>query len=92
MSFYQVNLGLFAVANVLLLHHQYVRRRQGRDSRSKDGEDDRTESQQLLGPPAELPGIARRFQLEYFSVYAFAVAADWLQVGYSIETNRHARG
>lgn len=80
MSFYQLNLGLLAAANLLLLHRQYVRRRRDHDDKSKDEIDGNVESQQLLSPPAELAGTAKRFQLEYFTVYAFAVGADWLQV------------
>ncbi|KAM0333478.1 hypothetical protein ACHAQA_002140 [Verticillium albo-atrum] len=81
MSFYQLNLALFAAANAGLLYRQYsVQKRQLNDVEPKEEEDvDRVESQQLLSPPVEMEAAARRFQLEYFAVYALAVGADWLQ-------------
>jgi MFS transporter, MFS domain-containing protein family, molybdate-anion transporter len=83
MPFYQVNLVLFAAVNVVLLHRQYqARRRQAESGEpTKDDADNQVESQQLLKNPTELKAAARRFQIEYFTVYAFAVAADWVQVG-----------
>ncbi|KAG7138298.1 Molybdate-anion transporter like protein [Verticillium longisporum] len=80
MSFYQLNLGLFTAVNAGLLYRQYiVQRRRLSNVETKENEDDQVESQQLLSPPAEMKISARRFQLEYFSVYALAVGADWLQ-------------
>lgn len=83
MSFYQLNLVLFAAVNVGLLYRQYQARRRQVDSGegAKDDADHEVESQQLLKNPTELKAAARRFQYEYFTVYAFAVAADWVQVG-----------
>lgn len=81
MPFYQLNLVLFAAVNVVLLHRQYQARRRQVDSSegTKDDADHEVESQQLLKNPSELKAAARRFQYEYFTVYAFAVAADWVQ-------------
>lgn len=81
MSFYETNLGVFAAASVVVIYLQYRNERQRTHSeelRSSVGDHD--ESQQLLCPSPELKTQARDFQLRYFSVYAFAVGADWLQV------------
>lgn len=84
MPFYQLNLVAFAAVNAFLLQRQYARHRlagsNGEAKHDHDDGDDGIESQQLLKTPSELKGVARRFQIEYFSVYAFAVAADWMQV------------
>ena len=89
MSFYQVNLAVFAAGNVFLLLRQYLRARQRTQERQRHqpGDDAQLEDQPdhdgLLSSPSVSPALAaeaRRFQLQFLAVYGLAVAADWLQV------------
>ena len=76
MSFYQLNLAVFATGTAYLLYQQY---RRDAVKGSEDMKDD-TETQTILERTATLEEV-RRFQLDFFLVYGLAVAADWLQVG-----------
>jgi MFS transporter, MFS domain-containing protein family, molybdate-anion transporter len=94
MSFYQVNLAVFAAGNAYLLYRQY-RRSQGtsqtpqivvKDVSTPIDDDDAgssstPEDAELLAgqPSSDLREAVRRFKLDYFLVYGLAVAADWLQ-------------
>ncbi|KXH35742.1 major facilitator superfamily transporter [Colletotrichum nymphaeae SA-01] len=87
MAFYQINLAVFAAGNGYLLYQQYKRQEQevieelkqeAADSEEgSDGGD--VEHQQLLSSPVESQNAVRQFQLDFFPVYALAMAADWLQ-------------
>ncbi|CAM1502282.1 Fc.00g042660.m01.CDS01 [Cosmosporella sp. VM-42] len=67
MPFYELNLLAFVAANAFLLYRQY---RAQEPVETLLG-DDATREQQRKD--------AKRFALEFFPVYALAVAADWLQ-------------
>ena len=69
--FYEINLGVFAVGNAYLLYRQY-RGRKPANAGYEELEDDHDRE-------GVDQGVVRRFQLDYFLVYALAVAADWLQ-------------
>ncbi|KAH8886774.1 major facilitator superfamily transporter [Thozetella sp. PMI_491] len=84
--FYQVNLGVFAVGSAFLLYQQY--RRENSSERAprplaasqEDGDSEDGEVIELGGVEGEdIGAIARQFKVEFFLVYALAVAADWLQ-------------
>ncbi|OLN96483.1 Molybdate-anion transporter 1 [Colletotrichum chlorophyti] len=86
MAFYQANLAIFVAGNGYLLYRQYKRQEQETIEELKqeaadaeDGEDGEVERQQLLLAPNESQAAVRQFQLEFFPVYALAMAADWLQ-------------
>ncbi|KAL2757801.1 hypothetical protein ACRALDRAFT_1079890 [Sodiomyces alcalophilus JCM 7366] len=81
MSFYPVNLAIFAVANAILLIYRHNRKQKhpSSDGSGTSADQGRAETQGLLSAPGELKVAARQLQLEYYSAYAFAVAADWLQ-------------
>ncbi|KAK1969830.1 major facilitator superfamily transporter [Colletotrichum sublineola] len=87
MSFYQLNLAAFAAGNGYLLYQQYKRREQETIAELKqeaaaidDGaEDHDVELSRLLAEPVRSQAAARQFQLDFFLVYALAMAADWLQ-------------
>ncbi len=82
MSFYEINLGVFAAGNAYLLYKQYNLQKQ-RTQRHKEEtaiENQHDEDNGVLSPDSSAAVAARKFQIEYFSVYALAVAADWLQV------------
>lgn len=89
--FYEANAALFAAGSAYLLSRQYWRSKSHRPQRAeaeplKEGELEREIEEQSLsdhgdGSPApESAAAIRRFQIDYFVVYALAVAADWLQV------------
>ncbi|GKT42689.1 uncharacterized protein ColSpa_02870 [Colletotrichum spaethianum] len=88
MSFYQVNLAAFVAGNGYLLYQQYKRQEQEaieelkqEAASTEDGaEAGDVEQHQLLSEPAVSQAAVRQFQLDFFPVYALAVAADWLQV------------
>ncbi|KAL0937316.1 Molybdate-anion transporter 1 [Colletotrichum truncatum] len=88
MDFYSVNLALFVAGNGYLLYCQYKRqqeevveelKQEAADADAGYGSDADAAEQQhsLLG--SDTQAAARQFQLEYFPVYALAMAADWLQ-------------
>ena len=77
MSFYQVNLALFAAGNAYLLYRQYAGERREKQGEQELG--DQTEQR-------ESAAAVRKFQIQYFSVYALAVAVDWLQVNWTSPT------
>ncbi|KAK4031348.1 major facilitator superfamily transporter [Parachaetomium inaequale] len=93
--FYEANAALFAAGSAYLLSRQYWRsnnrlRRPGAEAEpSKEGDLEREiedQSDHSDGAHGSDPSIAaesseaiRRFQIDYFLVYALAVAADWLQ-------------
>jgi hypothetical protein len=84
MDFYQANLAVFAAGNAYLLYRQYSRQAQKTVEQKEtaqiehqDGDDDGDGAPLMDSSAAQ---AARKFQIEYFSVYALAVAADWLQV------------
>lgn len=94
MSFYQVNLAVFAAGNAYLLYRQY-RREHGKTRETRplasdpegheDDADTKDEERDLLGENgggggAQNREAVRSFQRDFFTVYALAVAADWLQV------------
>ncbi|KAK3307648.1 major facilitator superfamily domain-containing protein [Chaetomium strumarium] len=80
MYFYEINTALFAAVSAYLLRRQYYSPGQptagaGAGAKETDMED-QSDSGTVVVESSEL---ARRFQIEFFSVYALAVAADWLQ-------------
>ena len=88
MSFYQANLAAFAAGNAYLLYRQYQREQKpaplpvpaasGSDSGSdRDVEHELPEGHHGVAGSRE---AVRKFQWDFFLVYALAVAADWLQV------------
>lgn len=91
MSFYQANLAVLAAGNAFLLYRQYKREHKAVDSGSvtkpltDDADKDEDVSSDIEG---DIPGdnveeikeAVRKFQWDFFLVYALAVAADWLQV------------
>ncbi|GKT62710.1 major facilitator superfamily domain containing protein 5 [Colletotrichum tofieldiae] len=87
MTFYQANLAAFVAGNGFLLYRQYKRQGQELVEELKqeaagvgDGADaDDVEQHQLLAEPVESQAAVRQFQLDFFPVYALAMAADWLQ-------------
>jgi hypothetical protein len=91
MSFYQANLAVLAAGNAFLLYRQYKREHKAVDSGSvtKPLTDD-VDKDTDVGADIEgdIPGdnveevkeAVRKFQWDFFLVYALAVAADWLQV------------
>lgn len=86
LSFYQLNLALFATGNAYLLYRQY--RREQKPSApppvaSADDDSDRDVELELPdgnGSVTASKEAVRKFQWDFFLVYALAVAADWLQV------------
>jgi MFS family permease len=81
MSFYQINLAVFAAGNGYLLYRQYKRQAKTVAELKREGhvEDQSDDEDTVLPPTASAALAARKFQIDYFSVYALAVAADWLQ-------------
>ncbi|KAF6837467.1 major facilitator superfamily domain containing protein 5 [Colletotrichum plurivorum] len=91
MGFYEVNLAAFVAGNGYLLYRQFKRQRDegveelkqeaaGSDSDAayhSDGEAEDQPSSSLLG--MDTKQAAWQFQMDYFPVYALAMAADWLQ-------------
>ncbi|KAF9875028.1 major facilitator superfamily transporter [Colletotrichum karsti] len=85
MDFYSLNLAIFVVGNGYLLYRQYKRQQDEvveelkQEAADADyGSDGEAEQQNsLLAYDAQ--AAARKFQLDYFPVYALAMAADWLQ-------------
>ncbi|KAH8907806.1 major facilitator superfamily transporter [Coniochaeta sp. PMI_546] len=85
LSFYQLNLALFATGNAYLLYRQY--RREQKPSApppvaSADDDSDRDVELELPdgnGSVTASKEAVRKFQWDFFLVYALAVAADWLQ-------------
>ncbi|KAK6224433.1 major facilitator superfamily domain containing protein 5 [Colletotrichum tabaci] len=87
MSFYQINLAVFAAGNGYMLYRQYKRQEQevldelkqeAAGVEEADGNED-IELRHLLAEPAESQAAIRQFRLDFFPVYALAMAADWLQ-------------
>lgn len=86
MDFYSLNLAVFVAGNGYLLYRQYQRQQdevveelKQEASGADYGSDGEAEHQgSLLG--TDTKAAARQFQLDYFPVYALAMAADWLQV------------
>ncbi|KAF4920073.1 Molybdate-anion transporter [Colletotrichum viniferum] len=85
MDFYSLNLAVFVAGNGYLLYRQYQRQQdevveelKQEASGADYGSDGEAEHQgSLLG--TDTKAAARQFQLDYFPVYALAMAADWLQ-------------
>ncbi len=89
MSFYQLNLALFATGNAYLLYRQYARDKKPaaipipQSAEEADASPDRDvelENHDANGSVAASKEAVRKFQWDFFLVYALAVAADWLQV------------
>ena len=91
MSFYQLNLALFASGNAYLLYRQYARDQkpaavplaqsaEEADDASSPDRDVELENHDANGSVAASKEAVRKFQWDFFLVYALAVAADWLQV------------
>jgi hypothetical protein len=93
MSFYEINLAVFAAGNGYLLYRQYQRSRPDGHYGVANGTGAANEAEGATetgaGPDSELLAgeskddmreVVRRFKLDYFVVYGLAVAADWLQV------------
>ncbi|KAJ9133333.1 Major facilitator superfamily transporter [Coniochaeta hoffmannii] len=88
MSFYQLNLALFATGNAYLLYRQYARDKKPaaipipQSAEEADASPDRDvelENHDANGSVAASKEAVRKFQWDFFLVYALAVAADWLQ-------------
>lgn len=87
MSFYQINLAVFAAGNAYLLYRQYRREHKTRETQSLASDSDREDADAVRddllaenGAGAGSQEAVRRFKRDFFAVYALAVAADWLQV------------
>ncbi|KAB5560025.1 major facilitator superfamily transporter [Coniochaeta sp. 2T2.1] len=91
-SFYQLNLAVLASGNAYLLYRQYKREQEPAVAQhepiphtptSTDSDSDRdVELEHDTGNGAGLAAskeAVRKFQWDFFLVYALAVAADWLQ-------------
>lgn len=90
MSFYQLNLAVFAAGNAYLLYRQYRREQINRETQplasgpNREDADGEGEDRDLVvenGGGAGTREAVRKFERDFFTVYALAVAADWLQVG-----------
>lgn len=64
---YTIYLLALAILNSALAYHRY-------HAHEED------ESEESLALPSENKAAAAKFKLEYFSLYALVMAADWLQV------------
>lgn len=83
MSFYQLNLGIFAAGNAYLLYRQYQREQKPPAEALQPLPDDDTDRDVELELPeivAASKAAVSKFKWDFFLVYALAVAADWLQV------------
>jgi hypothetical protein len=85
MSFYQINLAVFAAGNAYLLYRRYRTEQKPPDSLpfpTEDRDSDRDVEIELPGGGglAASSEAANKFKRDFFLVYALAVAADWLQV------------
>jgi hypothetical protein len=91
MSFYQANLAVLAAGNAFLLYRQYRRDHKAADSSgvTKPLTDNiGADTDVGVDVEGEIPRdnveefkeAVRKFQWDFFLVYALAVAADWLQV------------
>lgn len=76
--FYQLNLAAFAIGNAFLLYKQY---RTGKDIKTAGilEPKDATDVESILEHTAN-EGKIQKFRIDFFLVYALAVAADWFQV------------
>ncbi|KAK4123072.1 major facilitator superfamily domain-containing protein [Parathielavia appendiculata] len=79
MVFYEANTALFALGGAYLLHRQYYMpgRPAGKVESGRLMED--VEGTSDDGTEADSSDATRKFQINFFSVYALAVAVDWLQ-------------
>jgi hypothetical protein len=93
MYFYEVNTALFAVVSAYLLRRQYYSAGQPAAAAKEmdmDMEDQKSDSGSTVIEASSEP--ARKFQIDFFAVYALAVAADWLQVRESTLEESLVRG
>jgi MFS transporter, MFS domain-containing protein family, molybdate-anion transporter len=78
MSFYEVNLAVFAAGNAYLLYKQYSGQKKVLEETKPVDVEEQNEHQNGVTSTVS-PEALRQFQIEFFAVYALAVAADWLQ-------------
>ncbi|KAK4095803.1 major facilitator superfamily domain-containing protein [Parathielavia hyrcaniae] len=79
MVFYEANTALFALGSAYLLHWQYYK--PGRPAEKNEGARGVLDGEDASddGTEVDSSDAARKFQIDFFSVYALAVAVDWLQ-------------
>ncbi|KAL1876405.1 hypothetical protein VTK73DRAFT_9344 [Phialemonium thermophilum] len=91
MSFYQINLAIFTACNAGLLCQQYRRDRQLPKTVEEALEATPTHIEETGTSPSSSRRDVRKFVNDFFPVYAFAVAADWLQGPYIYAIYRYEK-